>query len=87
LIHVLLPLHLGYQPKNDCPRRLVLLQVDQEFAEGSRLWVAPELADPLDPVEAGRRRTWMSSARAAGGKASRRARSATSISSMVMAER
>src|SRR5262245_66379280 len=52
----LLPLHLREQPEHDRPRRLVLLQVDQQLAELPRLWVAPELADQLDPVEVGQAR-------------------------------
>jgi hypothetical protein len=31
----------------------VLLAVDQELGEGAALWVAPELADPVGPVEVG----------------------------------
>jgi hypothetical protein len=45
------PLHLPEQPEDDRPRRLVLLQVDQELGECAALWVAPELSDPVDPVE------------------------------------
>jgi hypothetical protein len=43
------PLHLGEQPEHDRSRRLVLLKIDQELAEGPGLRVTPELADPLNP--------------------------------------
>ena len=35
------------------PRRLVLLQVDQQLTEGPRLRVPPELTDPVGPIEVG----------------------------------
>jgi hypothetical protein len=31
----------------------ILLAVDEQLGEGAALWVAPELADPVDPVEVG----------------------------------
>jgi hypothetical protein len=45
------PLHLGQEPEQDGPRRLVLLEVDQQLSEGARLRVTQELADPLGAVE------------------------------------
>ena len=33
--------------------RPILLAVDEEFGEGAALRVAPELADPLGPLEVG----------------------------------
>ena len=39
---------------NDGSRRLVLIQVDQQLAEGPRLGVAPELADPIGAAEVGK---------------------------------
>jgi hypothetical protein len=33
------------------PERPVLLAVDQELCEGAALWLAPELSDPVGPVE------------------------------------
>jgi len=47
------PLHLSQEAEHDRPRRLVLLQVDQQLAEGPCLGVPPELADPLGAVEVG----------------------------------
>jgi hypothetical protein len=41
------------QPEDDSPRRLVLLQVDQQLAEGPRLRVTPEGADRVGTVEVG----------------------------------
>jgi hypothetical protein len=35
------------------PRRIVLVQVDQQLAEGPSLRVPPELAYPVGPVEVG----------------------------------
>jgi hypothetical protein len=46
-------IHLYQQPEDDRPGGLVLLQVEQQLAEGTHFWVAPELADPLDSVEIG----------------------------------
>jgi hypothetical protein len=37
IVRVLLPLHLRQQPEHDRPRRLVLLQVDQQLPEGPSL--------------------------------------------------
>jgi hypothetical protein len=51
LYRALLPFHLRQESEHDRPRRLVLLQVDQQLAEGPGLRVPPELADPLGPVE------------------------------------
>jgi hypothetical protein len=50
---VLLPLHLGQQPEDDRPPRLILLQVDQQLAEGPRLRAPPERADRVGAVEVG----------------------------------
>jgi hypothetical protein len=61
------------RPDEHRPERPVLLAIDQELGEGVTLLVAPELADPVGPLEVGELRTWSSSARAAGGTASRRA--------------
>jgi hypothetical protein len=47
----LLPPHIPQQPDDHPPRRLVLLQVDQQLAELSSLGVPPELADPVGAVE------------------------------------
>jgi hypothetical protein len=47
------PLHLRQQAEHHRPRRLVLLQIDHQLAEGPRLGVAPELADPVGSVEVG----------------------------------
>jgi hypothetical protein len=38
-------------PEDDRPRRLVLLQIDQQLTEATCLEGTPELADPLDAVE------------------------------------
>jgi hypothetical protein len=63
----------------------ILLAVDQQLGEGAALRIAPELSDPVGAVEVGHIRTWSSSARGAGPRASRRARSACSISWKVTA--
>jgi hypothetical protein len=57
------------------PRRLVLLQVDQQLAEGPRLRVPPELADPLDAVQIGKAEDVEEFAASPDGRASRRLRS------------
>ena len=44
---VVLPQH----PYEHRPQRPVLLAVDQQFGEGARLQVPPELADPVGPLE------------------------------------
>ena len=46
---VVLPQH----PDKHRPERPILLTVDQELCEGAALWVAPELADPVGPIEVG----------------------------------
>ena len=38
-------------PDEHRPEHPVLLAVDQEFGEGSTLWVPPELADPVGSLE------------------------------------
>jgi hypothetical protein len=78
---------LGFPQHSDehCPQRPILLAVDQRLAEGARLRITPELADPLDPFEVGQRESWRSSARAAGERALRPALSPASISSKVTA--
>jgi hypothetical protein len=38
-------------PMSIAPKGPLLLKVDQELGEGTALWLAPELADPLGPVE------------------------------------
>ena len=40
-------------PEYDRPRRLVLLEVNQELAESPRLRVSPELSDPVGSLEVG----------------------------------
>jgi hypothetical protein len=40
-------------PTSTGPERPVLLAVDQELGEGATLRVAPELSDPVGPVEVG----------------------------------
>jgi hypothetical protein len=78
-----LPLHLGQQPEDDRPRCRLLLQVEEQLPECPRLRMTPELADRVGAGEVWEARTWMSSARAAGGRASRRWRREASISSKV----
>jgi hypothetical protein len=41
-------------PEEHRPQRPVLLAVDQEFGEGAALGVAPELSDPVGPLEVGK---------------------------------
>jgi hypothetical protein len=47
------PLGLPQHPDEHRSERPVLLAVDQELGEGPTLWVAPELSDPVGPVEVG----------------------------------
>jgi hypothetical protein len=54
-----------------------------ELGERPSLRVPPELADPVGAFEVGSIRTWSSSARGAGPRASRRSRSGCSICSRV----
>ena len=44
---------LSQHPHKHRPKRPVLLAVDEELGEGPALWVAPELADPVGPLEVG----------------------------------
>jgi hypothetical protein len=44
---------LPQHPDQHRPEDPVLLAVNQEFSEGSALRVAPELPDPLGPLEVG----------------------------------
>jgi hypothetical protein len=44
---------LPQHPDDHRPRRLILLQVDQQLAEAPSLRVPPELADPVGPLEVG----------------------------------
>jgi hypothetical protein len=44
---------LPQHPDEHRPERPVLLAVDQELGEGTALWVAPELSDPVCPLEVG----------------------------------
>jgi hypothetical protein len=45
------PIGLAQHPDQHRPERPVLLAVDQELGEGSALWVAPELSDPVGSLE------------------------------------
>jgi hypothetical protein len=47
------PLRVAQHTDQHRPKRPVLLAVDQQLAEGLRLRVSPELADPVGPVEVG----------------------------------
>ena len=47
------PLGLPQHPDEHRPERPVLLAVDQELGEGAALRIAPELADPVGPLEVG----------------------------------
>jgi hypothetical protein len=49
----LLAVDLAEHPDEHRPERPILLAVDQEFGEGATLRVAPELADPVGPLEVG----------------------------------
>ena len=44
---------LPQHPDKHSTKRPILLAIDQEFGEGTALWVAPELADPVGPLEVG----------------------------------
>jgi hypothetical protein len=44
---------LTQHPDEHRPEDSILLAVDQELGEGAALRVAPELADPVGPVEVG----------------------------------
>jgi hypothetical protein len=46
-----LPFGLAQHPDEHRPERPVLLAVDQQLGEGAALWLAPELADSVGPVE------------------------------------
>jgi hypothetical protein len=48
-----LPVSLPEHADEHRPERPVLLAVDQELGEGAALRVAPELADPVGPLEVG----------------------------------
>jgi hypothetical protein len=48
-----LALSLPQHPDEHRPERPILLAVDQEFGEGPRLRVPPELSDPVGAVEVG----------------------------------
>jgi hypothetical protein len=52
-MHLASPLRLPQHANQHRPERPVLLAVDQEFGEGATLRVAPELSDPVGPVEVG----------------------------------
>jgi hypothetical protein len=60
------PVGLPQHPDEHRPQRPITLAVDRELGDGAALWVAPELADPVGPLEVGSSRTWRSSGRAAG---------------------
>jgi hypothetical protein len=47
------PINLPQHPDEDRPKRPILLTVDEELGEGPTLWVAPELSDPVGPLEVG----------------------------------
>ena len=44
---------VSQHPDEHRPQRPVLLAVDQQLVEGAALWVAPELSDPVGPLEVG----------------------------------
>jgi len=44
---------LPQHPDEHRPERPILLAVDEEFGEGAALRVAPELTDPVGPLEVG----------------------------------
>jgi hypothetical protein len=48
-----LPLRLPQHPDEHRPEGPILLAVDRQLREGSALQVAPELADPVGPLEVG----------------------------------
>jgi hypothetical protein len=45
------PIRFSQHPDQYRPQGPILLAVDQEFGEGPRLGIPPELADPVGPVE------------------------------------
>jgi hypothetical protein len=47
------PLHVPQHPDQHRPHRPILFAVDQELGECAALRVAPELADPVGPLEVG----------------------------------
>jgi hypothetical protein len=65
LASLVLPQH----PDEHRSKGPVLLAVDQQLSEGAALRVAPELSDPVGPLESGSMRMWSSSARGAGPRA------------------
>jgi hypothetical protein len=75
-----LPLGLPQHTDEHRRKRPIPLAIDEELGEGAALWMAPELTDPLARSKSGTMRTWGSSARGAGSRASSRSRSACSIS-------
>jgi hypothetical protein len=75
-------LHLPEQPLDHGLQVPVLLEVDQEFAEGPRLRVAPVGADGVGAVEV-REPQDVDELGATGCRASRRARTACAISSKI----
>jgi hypothetical protein len=70
------PVHLRQESEHDRPERPVLLQVDQQLPEGARLRVAQNSPIRSGRSKSGSMRTWSSSARGGGSKASRRWRRA-----------
>jgi len=76
-------LHLPEQPPDHSLVGLVLLKVDQELAEGPCLRVPPELTDTVGSLEVGEAEDVDKLAASRRRQASRRARSAASISSKV----
>ena len=53
LVQLPLAVCLPQHPDEHRPQRPVLLAVDQQLGEGAALRVAPELADPVGPLEVG----------------------------------
>jgi hypothetical protein len=72
---------LAQHPDEHRPEHPVLLAVDQELGEGAALRIAPELTDPLGPLEVGEHQDANSSARRAGPRLSRPSRIRRSTSS------
>jgi hypothetical protein len=77
---------LPQHPDQRRPGRPVLVAVDQQLGEGGALLVAPDSRIRSARSKSGSFRTWSSSARGAGPRASRRSRSRRSSSSGLMAE-
>jgi hypothetical protein len=69
------------------PQGPVLLAVDQALGEGAALRIAPELADPVGPLEIGQHEDVEQFGAWSGPNASRRARRRRSSSSGLMAAR